>query len=262
MLQIIFFSIILGIATAFIPSQERSRIQCFLGTTLALFQKIIATFTPWLPLAIICLMAGSISKIGIEMLLQMGGFILKVHAIFIVIFCASAILIAQKSGHSLHKVITLFKDPIVMAFGTRSSILPIPSILKIFEESFAIDKSLPKLLVPLGAVLGRFGNISYLATLAVFIAGIYQVEFTPTVLLTISVLSVLGGLSTAGATGLLSLGALAIILDPLHLPIGAILPLLIAIDAIIEPMRTLTTVFTNCAAVTFASPKLDAEATA
>ena len=69
-----------------------------------------------------------------------------------------------------------------------------------------------------------------------------------------SILSILGGLSTAGATGILTLTSLAIVLNPIHLPIGAILPLLIAIDTIIDPMRTLVSVYVNCAAITLVSP--------
>ncbi len=259
MLQVILFSIIFGIATAYMMAPQRKKIEAFFETTLSVFKKIISAITIWLPIAIIALMAGGAGRIGFDMLVQMGGFILKIYFIFFVIFIVCTIIIQVKTKRSFFEVIHLMKDPIIIAFGTRSSILPIPSILDIFEKEFKIDKSLSKLLVPLGAVLGRFGNIVYFAFLAVFVAGIYQTEMTFSIFIIVGLLSLLAGLSTAGATGILTLVALSIVLTPLHLPVGAIMPLIIAIDAIIDPMRTLTSVYTNCAAVVLVTPKTESD---
>ncbi len=255
MLQIIIFSIIFGVAVSYSKKSERLKLQSFFETTLNIFQRIILTITIWLPLAIICLMAGGASDIGFDMMLQMGSFILKVYIVFFIIFFLSTFIIQKRSGCGFFQVLKYLKDPIIISFGTRSAILPIPSILKAFEEKIPVNKSLSKLLVPLGAVLGRFGNIAYFAILAIFMANIYQADITISLILIITILSVLAGLSTAGATGILTLSALTIVLDPVHLPLGAILPLLIAVDTIIDPMRTLTSVYTNCAAVTLVSPR-------
>lgn len=257
MLQIIIFSIIFGVAISYLIKTERLKVQAFCNTTLTIFQKIIMSITVWLPLAIICLMAGGASAIGVEIMMQMGGFILKIYLVFTLIFVASTWVIKTRVNCSFLEVLRALKDPIIIAFGTRSAILPIPSILDAFENKIPINQSIAKLLVPLGAVLGRFGNIAYFAFLAIFIAGVYQTEMSFSYFAVIIVLSTLAGLSTAGATGILTLSALSIVLNPLHLPLGAILPILIAVDAIIDPMRTLISVYTNCAAVAFISPKQD-----
>ncbi|MDP4840037.1 MAG: dicarboxylate/amino acid:cation symporter [Alphaproteobacteria bacterium] len=255
MLQIIIFSIIFGVAISYLIKSERLKVQAFCNTTLTIFQKIIMSITVWLPLAIVCLMAGGASAIGIDIMLQMGGFILKIYAVFTVIFIASTWVIKKRVNCSFMEVLRALKDPIIIAFGTRSAILPIPSILDAFENKIPINQSIAKLLVPLGAVLGRFGNISYFAFLSIFVAGVYQTEITLSYFAVIILLSTLAGLSTAGATGILTLSALTIVLNPLQLPLGAILPILIAVDAIVDPMRTLISVYTNCAAVAFISPK-------
>lgn len=253
MLQIILFSIIFGVAVAFSQPDYAPRVKNFFETTLELFRSIITTITVFLPIGIVALMAGSASNIGTDMLVQMGGFIIKVYSLFIFLFLLSTLIISKKTGLGFIKVIKAMKDPLVISFGTRSAILPIPSILDAFENKLKLEQSIPKLLVPLGAVLGRFGNIAYFAFLAIFIACIYQQEITPSVFMIITFLTILGGLSTAGATGVLTLVSLTIVMDPLQLPIGAIIPLLIAVDAIVDPMRTLTSVYTNCAAVALVS---------
>lgn len=255
MLQIIIFSIIFGIAVSYLVKSERLKVHSFCNTTLTIFQKIITSITIWLPIAIVCLMAGGASSIGLDVMLQMSGFVFKIYVVFFIIFFLSTWVIKSRAKCTFMEVIHYLKDPIVIAFGTRSAILPIPSILEAFQHKFNFNQSLSKLLIPLGAVLGRFGNISYFAFLAIFIAGIYQTELTFNVFMVIVFLSILAGLVTAGATGILTLSALSIVLDPLQLPLGAILPILIAVDAIVDPMRTLTSVYTNCAVVAFISPQ-------
>ena len=167
MLQVIIFSIIFGIAVAFVQKSQLGKVQNFFETTLKIFKSIINAVTVWLPIGIFTLMAGSASKIGLDMMVQMASFIMKVYLMFLIIFAISTYLIAKKTGQGFFQVIRNLKDPILIAFGTRSAILPIPSILEAFENKFKFKTTVPELLVPLGAVLGRFGNISYFAFLMV-----------------------------------------------------------------------------------------------
>ena len=257
--QILIFSIILGVSVAYLKDNEREKSQNFFSTALMIFQKIIIGITVWLPIAVFCLMAGSVSSVGIETLTQMGSFIFKIYVIYFVIFLISTMIISFKTKTSFVKTVSNLKEPIFIAFGTRSAIVPIPSIIGVFENKFNLDSSLTKLLVPIGAILGRFGNIVYFAFLAIFVAGIYHFDITFGTFFLIVALSALSGLSTVGTTGILTLGLVTIVLDPLGLPIGAVLPILIAIDTIVDPMRTLTSVYSNCAVVSLLAPKVKGE---
>ena len=57
-------------------------------------------------------------------------------------------------------------------------------------------------------------------------------------------------MATSGVTGILTLTMLGIVLDPLGLPLEAVLVLFIAIDPLIDPMRTLGIVHTAMAVTT------------
>jgi class 3 adenylate cyclase len=59
--------------------------------------------------------------------------------------------------------------------------------------------------------------------------------------------SLLAGTATAGASGLLTLPMISLILDPLGLPVESILVVFMAIDSLIDPMRTLLIVYVNIA---------------
>lgn len=60
--------------------------------------------------------------------------------------------------------------------------------------------------------------------------------------------SIFAGMATAGVTGILTLTMLGIVLEPLQLPLEAVLVLFVAIDPIMDPFRTLSIVHTGIAA--------------
>jgi proton glutamate symport protein len=253
--QILIFSVILGVAVAYLNDQQRQSTESFFSTTLNIFQRIILSITLFLPIAVFCLMAGGTSVVGVETLTQMGTFVLKAYLCFFILFILATVIISLRTKTSMFMTIAHLRTPIFIAFGTRSAVAAIPSIIDAFENKFGIDESLTKLLVPLGSVIGRFGNVIYFAFTAIFVAEIYRADLSISYFIIIITLSVVGAFATTGATGILTLTMLAIVLDPLNLPIGALMPLLIAVDAIIDPMRTLMMVYINCAAVILIAPK-------
>ena len=59
--------------------------------------------------------------------------------------------------------------------------------------------------------------------------------------------SIFAGMATSGVTGVLTLTMLGLVLEPLQLPLEAVLVLFIAIDPIVDPFRTLGIVYTGMA---------------
>jgi proton glutamate symport protein len=73
------------------------------------------------------------------------------------------------------------------------------------------------------------------------------------------VASILAGMATSGQTGILTLTMLSIVLSPLGLPLDAVLVLLIAIDPLINPFRTLTIVGISMTVTSFISEQTTGE---
>lgn len=253
--QILVFSLILGIAIAYLTETQREKAENFLSVTLTIFQKIIMSITVWLPIAVFCLIAGTSSTVGIDKFTQMGVFIFKAYMAFFAVFVVGVIIIKLKTKETFLNVLSYLKTPIFMAFGTRSAIATVPSMIETFENNFKLDKNITSFFISLGSIIGRFGNIIYFSFTSIFIAGIYRIPLTFSHFVIITTLSVLAGLSTTGATGILTLSMITIVLDPLNLPVGAIMPLLIAVDTMIDPMRTLLSVFMNGTALALIAPR-------
>ena len=74
--------------------------------------------------------------------------------------------------------------------------------------------------------------------------------------------SVFAGMATAGSSGILTLAMIGIVLGPLGLPVEAVLIVMMAVDAVIDPMRTFLIVYVNIAATALIVPRTAATALA
>lgn len=253
--QIVVFGIVIGVTLGFIKPETEKGGHRFFEALYEIFQRIIYAISIALPLGIFCLMAGEVAKVGPETILPMGSFIVKAYIIFAITFILSIVIIKTRSHVSYVQVYNALKESWYLAFGTRSSIIPIPAVIEGMVEKMKFSKDLVQLMVPLGNVMGRFGNMIYFAFVVIFTFELYRFSLSPQIILMLIPMIVLAGIGTAGTNGVLTLAMLGIVLDMFQLPLGAIMSLLIAVDTLIEPGRTLLNVVFNSAAISVICPK-------
>jgi proton glutamate symport protein len=123
------------------------------------------------------------------------------------------------------------------------------------HETLGYNKKTVDLLVPLTFMICRTGPTLYFALATVFVAQLYNITLDSNSIMTIIAGSIFAGLATAGASGVVLLSMLGLVLTPLGLPVDAVLVLFIIIDPIIGPFRVLAIVHTACAIVTLIIPK-------
>jgi proton glutamate symport protein len=115
------------------------------------------------------------------------------------------------------------------------------------------------LVLPLAITLCRFGPIAYFAIATIFVSSLYQSPLGLGDIVVLIVASIFAGMATSGQSGVLTLTMLSIVLSPLGLPLDAVLVLLIAIDPLINPFRTLTIVGTSITVTSFVSEQTTVE---
>ena len=164
----------------------------------------------------------------------------------------------MRRGSFFRSVVAL-KDTFVVALGTSSSFASIPSALNDLENKLYLDKKVTKLVVPLGINLNPHGAVVHFALSSVFIAQVYGVSLNPSSWIIILIGSVLAGLAATGAPGAGALSMISVVLHPLGLPVSTAIILLAAIDPIVDPILTLTTVHANCSATTLIAEKEPAQ---
>ena len=255
-IELVLFSLVVGVSLNFLKQEtKKPLIELSLSVFLA-FQKFIDTLIYFLPFGVICLLASQLALMGPDLIASMLNFIVTfyVMALLLASFCFVFILIKTKK--SPLKTLSIVLQPILIAFTTRSSFAAIPASVSSMEK-LRYDRIVVNLAIPLGISLGRYGNIFFFASASVFTFFVYEsslATISPNAFTIIIFGSIIAGLATTGATGFATLGFISIILTPLGLPVEAIVLILMAIDVLIDPIRSMLITLVNLTVTSWVSP--------
>jgi Na+/H+-dicarboxylate symporter len=242
--QVVVFSFIFALALAAVPGSER--IMNFLDIIYKVFERIFSEIITFLPIASFCIMSTNITKIDPDAFLSMVPFVGYINLAYLMVFFVGVLIINFRTKLGLIKSITYFKDPTIVALATSSSLAAIPSSIRVLNSFYQNNTNLVQSLIPLGIIVGRFSICLYFAFAAIFVGHIYLHDFTLIQLFYVVLLSIFAGISTIGITaGGLLIPILAMVLDPIGLPFGALVFILTAMDPLISPMRTMIVAHSN-----------------
>lgn len=246
-LQIIVFSIIFGIAVAIYSKRKQNQILEFLDDLKNTFQIIINKIIVLLPIGVFFLLADQFSKISPEVIFVLLEFLVLSVGVFLLVALINSLFIWRYSSMGYWKSWYQLKDPMIIAFSTRNSLVALPTAIETLVYKFNLDKSLANSLMTLGISICRYGNILYFTFATIFIAQLYSTPLEPFSYVIILITSIIAGIMTSGVSGVATLYMMTFILDPIGLPFDAVLVLFIAIDTVVDPFRSFINVHTNCA---------------
>lgn len=246
-LQVLFFSIVLGVSLGSLKPQHSDTGIAALESFYHAFIKIIKWAMYPLSIGLFCLVASEVAKVGSDVVLSMAAFLIVFHIAAFVFIMLGATLIWWKSRRGFWRSFFILKEPLIIALGTRNSLAALPAAIEASIEGFRLKEDGPRLLLPLGITIGRFGNAMYFALAGVFVAQLYEVPLGVESICAIVFCGALAGMATSGASGAVTLTMLMMVLEPLRIPWEAALALFIAVDTLAEPVRTMLTVHSSCA---------------
>jgi Na+/H+-dicarboxylate symporter len=246
-LKVLVFSIIFGVTLGLIQEPITRPVFEGLESVYKAFNRIIHWMTYMLPLGLCSLLAHQLSQLGLDVIFSMLNFILVAIATFMVIYIISTLAIWYKAKVSLLKVLSAIREPSILALATSSSLACLPSAIASLHEELKFESQATSLVAPLSITIGRFGSVIYFTLASVFVAQLYNTELGLPGLSIIIVGSIFAGMATSGVTGILTLTMMGLVLEPLKLPLEAVLVLFIAVDPIMDPFRTLGIVHTGMA---------------
>lgn len=254
--QVLIFSIILGIALAFISDSNRNVISNVLSSIRGVFESVFTAITYVLPIIIFLTLANNFGELGAETFLCMGKFVACMYFAFFLVFIINSIIISFVTKTSYFKSLNALHEPLTVAFVTNSGTAAIPSTINTLINKFQLNVGEVNLLTSISMILGQFGTILYFAFTAIFVAQFYAIDLGVTSYIFIILMSGVASLATIGSYESPILHIIGIILEPIGLPpITAFAVLLHAIDPIISPFRALILVQTNCALVSVLAKK-------
>lgn len=247
-LKVLIFSIVVGISLGLLRDPVTESCFDFLETIYRTFNQLINWLTMVLPIGLFSLLAYQLSQQGLDVMLSMINFVMTALVIFLVMYIFSTLVIWQQAQTSLINVLAALREPTILALATSSSLACLPSSIAQLSEALKFNRQTVNLVTPLSITICRFGSVIYFALGSLFVMQLYDKPLNPGSIIIVIVGSIFAGMATAGVTGILTLTMLGIVLEPLQLPLEAVLVLFVAIDPIMDPFRTLGIVHSGIAA--------------
>lgn len=244
-IQILFFSIFFAVGLMMIKKGNEGIINTFGVINKALF-NILHIVMKLSPIGAFGGMAYTMGKFGIGSLLILGKFMLTFYITVIIFIFLILNGIMRYYGFSLIKLLKYLKEEIFIVIGASSSEAVLPSVMEKLEQA-GCEKSVVGLIIPTGYSFNLDGTSIYLSMAIIFLAQVFNVEFSISQQLTIFGILLITSKGAAGVTGsgfiVLASTLAAIKVIPLE---G--LALLIGVDRFMSEARSVTNFIGNAVA--------------
>ena len=236
MLQIILFSILLGVAIT-LSASAGEPIKKGLQSLNSIMMAMVNIVMKFAPLGVFCLIAKTFATQGVSMIIPLASYFFTVAAVLLLhVLITYSVLLKVIAKVSPIIFIKKMRDAIVFAFSTASSNATIPVTLNTVEKKLGVDKAVASFTVPLGATINMDGTAIMQGVATVFIASVYQVDLSLADYLTVILTATMASIGTAGVPGV-GLIMLTMVLAQVGLPVEGI-ALIIGIDRLLDMMRT------------------------
>ena len=244
-LQVVFFSILFGVALASLGPAGRPVVR-MLDRLMQVFFRIVGLVMVVAPIGAFGAMAYTIGNFGVASLLTLGRLMTCVYATMALFIFVVLNLIARLAGFSLFRLLAFIKDEILIVLGTSSSEAVLPRMLDKMER-FGCARPVVALVIPAGYSFNLDGTSIYLSMATLFIAQAYGVHLSLG-----QQLGVLGVLmiTSKGAAGVTGSGfiVLASTLAALRvLPVEGV-ALVLGVDRFMSEARSITNLIGNAVA--------------
>lgn len=216
----------------------------FIESVYAISEKILFLILYLAPVGVFALISSVIAVQGLtilnRLLTYMGGTVLAI-GLMIVIY---GLLLGLVKGKPFHFFRSFFPS-LSLAFGTASSNAALPVILQNAQENYGMSSAIASFAIPLGTALKRDGMAIGQGFNALFVAQLYGIPLTPSLLLAIALSTLLVSFSTAGVPGA-GIVMMTTVLTAAGLPLEGI-AIVAGIDRLMDSFHTILNVIGNIA---------------
>lgn len=240
MLEVVVFSLLIGVALVSIPNRRAQPLLELAGSVQELSMKVVSWAMYIAPVAVFGLLAQVTIEVGLDALAGVSAYVGTVLLGLLCLVVFHLLVVAFVARRSPARFLAAARDAQLLAFSTSSSAAVMPLSIQTAEEELGVSPSISQLVIPLGATVNMDGTALYQVVAAVFLTRVFGVELShgELVLLTITVLGASIGSPSAPGVGIV---ILATILQGVGVPAVGI-TLIIGVDRVLDMSRTVVNV--------------------
>lgn len=242
MLQVIFFTIFLGISMLLIGEKKAKPLKDFFDSLNEVVLKMVDLIMLISPYAVFALLANVVVTSGdpdiLLALLKYVGTVIVGLIFMVVFYCIIISIYAKKNPLWFLKQISPAQ---LLAFSTSSSAATLPVTMERVEEHVGVDKEVSSFVLPVGATINMDGTSLYQAVAAVFVMQVLWPEgLSFANQISIVVTALLASIGSAAVPGA-GMVMLVIVLESISFPkdlYPVALALIFAVDRPLDMLRT------------------------
>jgi len=240
-LQIVVFSLFFGVACAALGERAKTII-AWTEELSHVILKVTGYIMGLAPLAVFASMAAIITTQGLGILVTYGKFVAEFYLGLGILWCVLAAVGFVFFGRRVFELISLVREPFLLAFSTASSEAAYPKMMEQLVR-FPVSRRIVSFVLPMGYSFNLDGSMMYCTFATIFIAQAYNIELSAGQQVTMLALLMLTSKGMAGVPRA-SLVVIAATLATFNIPEAGLL-LIIGIDQFLDMGRSATNVIGN-----------------
>ncbi|RWC51639.1 dicarboxylate/amino acid:cation symporter [Mesorhizobium sp.] len=244
-LQVLFFSVLFGIALALVGDKGTPVLNFLQALTTPIF-KLVSVLMKAAPIGAFGAMAFTIGKYGIGAVINLAMLVGTFYVTsFLFVFVVLG-AVCRYNGFSILALIRYIKEELLLVLGTSSSEAALPSLMEKMEKAGA-KRSVVGLVIPTGYSFNLDGTNIYMTLAALFIAQATNIHLSmgdQILLLLVAMLSSKGAAGITGA-GFITLAATLSVVPAV--PVAG-MALILGVDRFMSECRALTNFVGNAVA--------------
>ena len=240
-LQIVVFSLFFGVAAAAVGERAKPMVD-LIDAASQVILKITGYIMGLAPLAVFAAMAATVATQGLGILITYGKFMAEFYLGLVVLWGLLIVVGFLFLGRRIFRLITLIREPFLLAFSTASSEAAYPVTMAQLEK-LPVSKKIISFVLPMGYSFNLDGSMMYCTFATLFIAQAYNIQMSVAQQVTMLLVLMLTSKGMAGVPRA-SLVVIAATLVSFNLPEAGLL-LVIGIDQFLDMGRSATNVIGN-----------------
>jgi len=236
MLQVVIFSIIMGVALVSMSPEKAKPMLDILDS----LQQICMTVVRWAmrmaPYAVFGLMAQLTTTLGFRAMLGMASYVATVLLGLAILMLLYLTILKLLAGVPPLKFVKDTRDVLLLAFSTSSSAAVMPLSIRTAEDKLGVRPSISQFVIPLGATINMNGTALYQAVATVFLAQVYGIDLSVGSMALVVAMAVGASIGSPATPGV-GIVILAMVLQSVGVPAAGI-ALIMGVDRILDMCRT------------------------
>ncbi len=247
-----FFALMVGIALCMVKTPAAESFRQMIAGLYDVSMWLIGLVIQLAPIGVAALLFNLTAQFGYGLLLQLAKYMgvvllgLAIHQF--VVYSLTVTVLGRMSPLRFFRDV---QEAMLTAFSTASSAATLPTALRVAEQNLKLPSHVSRFVLTVGATANQNGTALFEGVTVLFLAQVYGVELSIADQMTVVLISILGGIGTAGVPGG-SLPVVIMIMSRVGIPPEGI-GMILGVDRFLDMCRTTLNVTGDLAAAVVVS---------